>query len=629
PSAISPRPASAPARGSGGAWGPLAALAVPALAALLAYSPLLGAGLTGEDLGLLRGAADAPIPSFFAPGGGAANNPYWRPVWHLLNRVIVGLTGGDPLECARRAHVASVLLHSLNAALVAGLGLSLLRNPLASGLAGLLFALSPGPVAAVAWFAAANKLLTVTFALLAVMTALWYGESGRFGDCAAIVGYAVLALGTSELSLGLLPVLGLAVLRFAPDLRTGAVRAVTILAPLLVASVAYAFFLQPAGALRRGLPAGEVAGAIAAGVRGEAGYLSLLLGGPNVPSPGLGTALLTALLACFLAGRTARFLAAWTLLAPFPTVLTNVAPFHSALAAVPISLLLAWPSLLLRSAALRLPAAALQGILLAAAWFPGVRAEIRGWVGHSREALDFAREVKRAAPDLAGGDTLRLANVPPSFDAAILGLLGDVAAMAKIEFQRIEFLATDSACFLPADFAWPSARGARIFEFSRLADGRTRAEAAQEACAGKTPVGGARVFYRVERAAGFDEAVAACRRLPDPQEVLVLEGDLPAVGGEGGSEAAEVLGTEFLADRVVVRLRVRARAPGVVALFDPRLAFAPEPRERLLLRDAFVRLPRGHAEVRGRRGALLPANGLYRGAAVAEGESEVLLVFTL
>lgn len=480
-----------------------------------------------------------------------------------------------------------------------------------------------------AWFAAGNKLLTVTFALLAVLTALWYGGSGRFGDCAAIVGYAFLALGSSELSLGLLPVLGLAVLRTAPDLRTGAYRAVTILAPLLVASVAYVFFLQPAAALRRGLPMGEVPAALASVARSEAGYVSLLLGGPCAPSLALATGLLTALLACFLAGRTSRFLAAWTLLASFPTILTTVVPFHAALAAVPVSLLLASPSLLLRSAALRLPAVAVQGVLLAWAWVPGVRAEVRGWVGHSREVLDFAREVKRAAPDLAGDDTLRLANVPLSFDGAILGLLGDASAMARIEIQKIEFLATEPACFLPADFVWPSARGARVFEFLRLPDGRTRAGSAQEACAGKVSVEGARVFYRLERAAGFDEAVAACRRLPDPQDVLVLEGELPPAGGEGPSEPAEILGMDFLADRVVARLRVRARAPGVVALFDPRLAFEPEPRERLLLRDTFVRLPRGYAEVRGRRGPLLLANGLYRAAAVPEGESEVHLVFTL
>ncbi|HET6201777.1 MAG TPA: hypothetical protein VFI25_03115 [Planctomycetota bacterium] len=608
-------------------WGTAATLAVPALVAFLAYRPILGAGLTGEDLGLLRGAADASPLSYFAPGGGAANNPYWRPVWHLFNRGVLEISGGDPLACARPGHAASLLLHATNAALVAAVGLPLLGSRIAAGLAGILFALSPGPVAAVAWFAAANKLLTVAFGLAAILASLRFGERGGALPLGLSLALAFLALGSSELSYGLVPALGLAACLSAPDRRVGWRRGALLAAPLLAAIAVQALLLQPAGVRSRALAPGGALSNVLAAAHNEAGYLSVLVGGPVLPSDGLATLLAAALFASAFAGPRARFLGAWLLLAPFPTVLTTVVPFHSALGAAPLALLAASPVARLRLAAARFSLGFAACSALPWTWTPPLRDEVHGWVSHSREVLGFAREVRRAAADLSPSDTVRLANVPVSFDGALLALAGGLPTI-----HRIEFLETKKTCFLPPDFAWPAAGSSRVFEFARTRDGRTEAGPLEGACAGKRRASGPVLFHRLQATAGFEGTVRLLQsNSMDPEQTLLVEGNLPLPSEEASPEPAEILESRPGPDRLLVRVRVAASRPGMLVLFAPEFPFAaaPDPRQRLLDRDAFLRIPRGFAEVGGERVPLLPANGLYRAAPVPAGEHEVRLVYTL
>ncbi|HEY6332502.1 MAG TPA: hypothetical protein VI756_24470, partial [Blastocatellia bacterium] len=120
------------------------------------------------------------IPDFFTrnvwgfdPTSGAN---YYRPVfllWLFVNRFLFGLHPGP-------WHLAAVGLHIVCALLVYGITLKLGRNLMLAAATGLIFALHPVHIQAVAWISGANESLMAVFLLLAY--ACYLNSSGIFGE---------------------------------------------------------------------------------------------------------------------------------------------------------------------------------------------------------------------------------------------------------------------------------------------------------------------------------------------------------------------------------------------------------------------------------------------------------------
>ncbi len=156
---------------------------LPALAAVLLFLPVLGAGFVHDDVVLLRDnpniqSWDGVATGFARPFWEIAEDPrthvggFYRPLGVSLFVLLHQLGGGSPLPY----HLASLLLHAAAAALVALLALRLGWKPLAAGLAGMLFAVHGMHVEAVAWASSLTYLLASCCALgglLALLGGRW------------------------------------------------------------------------------------------------------------------------------------------------------------------------------------------------------------------------------------------------------------------------------------------------------------------------------------------------------------------------------------------------------------------------------------------------------------------------
>jgi tetratricopeptide (TPR) repeat protein len=174
---------------------------LPALAALLLFLPVLGAGFVHDDVVLLR-----DNPNIRSLGGIAQGftQPYWeiaadprahvggfyRPLGVTAFVLLHAVGGGSPLPF----HLASLLLHAAVSALVAVLALRLGWRPLAAGLAGALFALHGMHVEAVAWASSLTYLIAAVGVLggaVALLDRRWFLAgllflAGMLGQEAAI-----------------------------------------------------------------------------------------------------------------------------------------------------------------------------------------------------------------------------------------------------------------------------------------------------------------------------------------------------------------------------------------------------------------------------------------------------------
>ena len=156
---------------------------LPALAALLLFLPVLGAGFVHDDVVLLRDNPnirdwDGVVTGFSQPFWEIADDPrahvggFYRPVGVAAFVALHQLGGGSPLPY----HAASLALHSLCSALVALLALRLGWRPLAAAAAALLFAVHGMHVEPVAWASSLTYLLATAAALgglLALLAGRW------------------------------------------------------------------------------------------------------------------------------------------------------------------------------------------------------------------------------------------------------------------------------------------------------------------------------------------------------------------------------------------------------------------------------------------------------------------------
>jgi hypothetical protein len=178
--------------------------AVPALAVLLLFLPTLTGGLVYDDIRLLADPREGlpavgPVP------------PFYREVTQLTHLLDGWLWGGWPAGL----HLTNVLLHAAATALVAATALALSRSRRMAFLTGLLFAVHPVHVEAIASVANRKDILAMIFVCLALMA--WLGIQRPLLRCSVAGLLLGLALLSKEVAAaGLLGMLFLVELLWRP-----------------------------------------------------------------------------------------------------------------------------------------------------------------------------------------------------------------------------------------------------------------------------------------------------------------------------------------------------------------------------------------------------------------------------
>jgi Flp pilus assembly protein TadD len=170
----------------------LAGLAAAAAAAAL-YAPTLGHGFVFDDNpevvdnAFIRSLASLPlVASTSAWKGSGDPNPLYRPLTTATYAVNHALGGLAPFGY----HLVNVVLHALSSGLVVAAGGALGLSLPASAVAGLLFAVHPVHVEAVANVAGRKDLLTTAFVLLAFLAHLRGLRRGGWALAAAPLALA-------------------------------------------------------------------------------------------------------------------------------------------------------------------------------------------------------------------------------------------------------------------------------------------------------------------------------------------------------------------------------------------------------------------------------------------------------
>jgi hypothetical protein len=161
-------------------------LVIPMLASV-AYAPALALSFSGEDFVFVHHAATRP---FYEPSQNLFYRPFPALFWEIDYR-LWGLTGNG-------YHLTNLLLHAVNAGLVALLATRLLSSRKAGLLAGLFFALHPVHAEPVLWLSGRPDLLATLWGLLALLAGLQFlQKQGRLAYAFSLLAYG-LALFSKE-----------------------------------------------------------------------------------------------------------------------------------------------------------------------------------------------------------------------------------------------------------------------------------------------------------------------------------------------------------------------------------------------------------------------------------------------
>lgn len=137
-----------------------------AVAACAVYLPSITGGFAWDTLGQMLGT------SLFSPH---SELDYNKPLLRMLFKFEHASWGDNAIAY----HLVSLLLHVVNAALVYVLAGKLFKNNTAALAAGLLFAIYPANIEAVAWPWAAGELIKALFALSSMLLYIAYREEGN------------------------------------------------------------------------------------------------------------------------------------------------------------------------------------------------------------------------------------------------------------------------------------------------------------------------------------------------------------------------------------------------------------------------------------------------------------------
>jgi hypothetical protein len=370
------------------------------LAALsaLTWATSLRIGLLADDFDLVPGAGGARLADVVWAFGHSYTAPpvvVYRPLYLASFVLDAALWNG----CAVGYHLTNVVLHALNAVMVAGLAARLRLSSVAAWRAGAVFAVHPLAIGAVGWVSGRADVGVTTFVLAALLA--W--RSGRTGlACLATLA----ALLEKENSVVLLPWLALlALVPPRPPLRT-------LLGPLATLLAFLTFRLKVIGPMRSyfepwsiGIPT-VIGGLMRLGLN-----VAWPLSDGVLRSRALDLGLTVAVGAAVLQGLARRVRSAWIPIGMLAASLLPVLPLlivgrglydsrHYYLALVPIALLLAL-------AASNVPRAVF--VLLLAALATIAQFDIAHWRRNSLLAGEIVEATSRAASQLPPGTRLGVA----------------------------------------------------------------------------------------------------------------------------------------------------------------------------------------------------------------------------
>jgi hypothetical protein len=177
------RPGDRPSASAGRARLPVTWLPIFAVAAMCLYLPALRLGLLSDDY-VLRGMAQSGA-------FGAGSGWFFRPLPLVLWRLVLAIG-----NAAMALHALNILLHGLNAFLVATLGVRLGMRPEPALAGAALFLTFPAAPEAVAWASGLHDVLMTTMALGAVIAAS--DEHPRVWRTAGVLGLFTLGLASKE-----------------------------------------------------------------------------------------------------------------------------------------------------------------------------------------------------------------------------------------------------------------------------------------------------------------------------------------------------------------------------------------------------------------------------------------------
>jgi hypothetical protein len=295
---------------------PIVLVVVAAVCA--AYASLLGHWFYSDDFVLLQNNHDLGWRGFlrflvFADYGDRAW-VYWRPGWMLLFQSVFAVAGTTPWPY----YLVCLLLHAAAAGVVAVIGLRATHSRLLGLAAGLLFALMPSHVEAVAWIAASFNVIPAALCLAGAGWSSWrFATTGGWRPGVAVVLLVAISLTFKEAAYGFPLVFAAACLCAPRDGRTRCWRGRLLVFASLALLVGWHYMARS----KRSAPAVDAYGIWSELAHYAAGFLRGMV--PLLPANDLaavGVAVVLAVPLLLLASPLARFLLLWTGAAFLPYV---------------------------------------------------------------------------------------------------------------------------------------------------------------------------------------------------------------------------------------------------------------------------------------------------------------------
>ena len=477
------------------------------------YSRTTGYGFFSDDFEWLVGAQQ------FDPGrlfDLSDRTHFYRPVLELYFHAALA-------ECGRSAscfHWLSVLLHAGTSGLVAALAASISRSRMLGALAGLLFAVQPGPTEAVIWISAVSELLATAFFVLTVWLFWRALVTKRRAFFAGSLCAFVACLFTHESGATLLPVLFLVMWLLHPEQspeRGSLLRRLLALTPFAVVTAVYLAIAYIVNSRSYLVTEGQYG--IGMHVFTNVAHALLTLAVARRDAIGLAIVLAAYLWAATAAPPRVRFYALWTIvtLLPFAGFLGGLSSRYLYLPAVGFAGLAAevlWWARQPLAAWSRAGVAVwwILTIALTARFASFATKNVRVWEHASAPYREYADTVRRAYPTHTKGAQLEVPPPPkaiaPHYVPSLLRWRARRIRPLRPSFANVEPPSSSLKVLFPATLPGGGVRTCKTRPESALVVLRPRRVVL--ASAGRHPIGrrGKPCFVAVEPTEQLLEAVA-------------------------------------------------------------------------------------------------------------------------